>query len=143
MWIQGITDGTVVEKVMAIFKNVEGATIPADAVVALEDAATTDGIRVVQPNSGGLGLVVGLADKSIADAVVGYVQIYGYRGSSKVWKTGVAVVIGDVLKAVAAQDYLTRDDTASGINGLFYALASLASTSASATASLKVFIRCM
>lgn len=143
MWIQGVDDGTVAEKIKVVFKNVEGSTIPADAVVQLDDSTSTDGIRVVQTNSGGLGLAVGIADASIANNAVGYVQSYGYRGTSKVLTTNSSLVVGDVLIPVAAKDYLARNDTASGLNGHFVALASLETTGASATASAKIFIRCM
>lgn len=143
MWIQGVDDGTKVETIKCVFKNVEGSTIPADAVVQLDDSTSTDGIRVVQTNSGGLGLAVGIADASIANNAIGYVQSYGYRGTSKVFTTNTSLVVGDVLIPVAAKDYLARNDTASGLNGHFVALASLDTTSASATASAKIFIRCM
>lgn len=146
MWIQGVDDGTKVETIKCVFKNVEGSTIPADAVVQLDDSTSTDGIRVLQTNSGGLGLAVGIADASMAtsgNSQFGYVQTYGYRGTSKVWTTNSSLVVGDVLIPVAAKDYLARNDTASGLNGHFVALASLETTSASATASAKIFIRCM
>lgn len=129
---------TDAEKVFGAYTNVEGSSIPADAVVQLDVSTSADGNRVVQPNTNELNAVVGVADAAIANSAVGLVQMYGYRGTSKILLTNTSHAVGVKLVAVAGQDYLAT--SASG-DLLFVLLES--HTTGTGTVSKKVLIRAL
>lgn len=133
------------EQVFAVFKAGE-AGIAADDVVSL-NITDKDGVSLEQPTtSPQLHLVVGIADAAISNGAYGLVQVYGYRSSSRVLYTGASVTPGMALAPSADQDYLVQGGTlpaAGAILPNFAAIDSLASSGTTATASIKVFIRCM
>lgn len=132
-------NATDAEKVFGAFTNREGGTIAADAVVQLDfTAATLDGNSIVQPNTGELNAVVGINDASLANGASGLVQLYGYRGTSKILLTNTTQAAGAKLVAVAGQDYLAS--SASG-DLLFVLLES--HTTGTGTTSKKVLVRAL
>lgn len=131
------------EQVFAVFQANE-ASMAADDVAALElTAASVDGVKIVQPNTGELPAVVGIIDAAIANGDYGLVQIYGYRSTSRVNTTGATLTPGQALVPVAGQDYLETVPSTSGVMPQFVLLESAASTGTTATVSKKVFIRSM
>ena len=131
------------EQVFAVFQANE-ASMAADDVAALElTAASVDGVKIVQPNTGELPAVVGIIDAAISNGDYGLVQIYGYRSTSRVNTTGATLTPGQALVPVAGQDYLETVPSTSGVMPQFVLLESAASTGTTATVSKKVFIRSM
>lgn len=128
------------EKVFGAFKNAEGGTINADDVCQLDISTAVDGNRIVQPNSNETNAVIGIAHTSIADGEVGLVQLYGYRGSSRVFQTDTTIAAG--VKLVPTAGAARLQSSASG-DLLFVLLESVATSSASATISKKIHIRCL
>lgn len=136
-------NGGDAEKVLAIFYNVQGATITANYGCRL-DTATFDGVRVTQPTTATLSMFVGIANQSITDSTYGLVQIYGYRGSAFVTNdTSQAISAGDELKPVNAANHLTRSAASTGISGFVVAGEAFATATTPAAAAKKVFIRAM
>ena len=132
-------------KYMSLFKNNEGASLPADAVVAFENVlASCHGRNVVQPNTSGLDNVVGVLDTSAADQASVWVQTWGYRGTSIVYHTGTTLASGVRMIPVAGANYW---NTSSGGTAGFGARAVLLQTvncdSVSGTASAKIALFCM
>lgn len=139
MWAQvGIT---AAEKGFAFFTNVEGSTMAADAVVAIDEGSSCDGNRIVQPNTNFLDLVVGINDASLANGSSGRVQVYGYRATSKLFVTDTTGAAGAKLVPVAGQDYLATVAAGDGRDGLFAMISSLISSGASKTTTGPIFIR--
>ncbi len=132
------------ETVFSIFYNVAGATITGN-YPAVWDTGTPDGVRVTQPATETLSLLVGIATADIVDSAYGKFQVYGYRSSAFVTNaTSVTVSAGHVLIPVAGAWYLTKSATGTGKDGLIYAAETYAAnTSVTAGANKKVFIRCL
>ncbi len=129
------------ERVFAVFQANE-ANIAADDVVQLEaTAASVDGVKIAQPTTGQLGLVVGIADAAIANGSYGLVQIYGYRSTSRVVRTTSSLPLGAGLVAVAEADYL--DTVTASAFGHYFHLLETAAADTLHTISRKIFIRCM
>lgn len=139
------------ERVFVVMRNNEGATAAKDDACQLELAsASIDGTRVRQPDTGNLYAFIGVTDASTADGAYGLVQVYGYRSTSKVFQTNTSQDTGVALTPVAAVAYLNSvaTSTTSSANvtqqPIFAALGeSIASSSASATISAKIFIRAL
>lgn len=139
------------ERVFVVMRNNEGATINANQTVQLELAsASIDGVRVRDMDTGNLHAFVGVADAAIADGAYGLIQVYGYRSTSILFQTNTSVDTGVVLIPVAAQDYLdsvattVASNTTITLQPIFAFLGeSIASSSASATISKKIFIRAL
>jgi hypothetical protein len=137
-----ITRGNA-EQVFGVFYNVEGATVTANYPVVW-DVSTQDGVRVSKPATATLSLLVGLANKDIADSSYGAVQMYGYRVSANVTNdTSQAIAAGDILIPVNAQNYLARSGTSDGKSGFIFAAAAVSTATTPAAANVKVFIRCL
>lgn len=139
-------NGGDAEKVFAIFYNVQGASITANYVARL-DTGTPDGVRVTQPTTATLGLLIGVAAQTVADSTYGLFQIYGYRASAFITNdTSVAGTAGDVLIAVNGANHL-KSSTATAANanfqGSIMALEAFATATTPAAAAKKVFIRAM
>lgn len=125
--------------------------IAKDDVVALETTAgSADGIKIVQPASGQLFATLGVADNAIANADYGLVQVYGYRSTSRIFQTNTSIDTATPLVAVAGQDYwqsvassTTSTSNVTGQPVLAVLLESVASSSASASISCKIFIRAL
>jgi hypothetical protein len=131
------------ETVFLIVYNVAGATITAN-YAAVWDTATADGVRVTKPATATLSLLVGLANKDIADSNYGLVQAYGYRASGFVTNdTSQAIAAGDILIPVNAQHYLARSAASDGKSGFVYAGQSFATATTPAAANKNVFLRCL
>ncbi len=127
----------------AIFYNVSGATVTAN-YAAVWDTSTADGVRVTKPATATLSLLVGLANKDIADSSYGLFQNYGYRSSGFTTNgTSQAIAAGDILVPVNAQSYLTWSAASDGKTGFIYAGQSFATATTPAAVNQKVFIRCM
>ena len=131
------------EKVLCIFYNVAGATITAGYPATL-DTGTFDGVRVSQPTTAGLSLLVGLAAKDIVDSSYGLFQVYGYKASGYMTNTtNQAVAAGDILVPTNAAWYLSRSAAGDGKTGFIIAGEAFATATTPAGANKKVFIRCL
>lgn len=129
------------EQVFAAVYNVTGATVTAGYSIVL-DTSTFDGIRVTKPATATLSLLVGVANKDIADSSYGIAQVYGYRQSAFVTNdTSQAIAAGDILIPVNAQHYLTRSAASDGKSGFAIAGQSFATATAPAAAQKNVFLR--
>jgi hypothetical protein len=138
------------EQVFVVVENNEGATIAKDQTVQMDNTTEADGIKARDMDTGALYCFQGLADAAIADGGYGLVQVYGYRSTSKVFQTDTSLAAGAPLVPVAAQEYLQTVASTIASNAAvtlqpFYAalLESVASSSASAAASAKIFIRAL
>lgn len=135
------------ERVFVVMKANE-ANIDADDVVQLElTAGSADGVNIVEPNSNELNAVVGIADAAISNGSYGLVQVYGYRSTSKVTKSGSSFALGQALIPLAASDELGWGGNLAHASGLFPSIIALETLASSAgathTASIKIFMRMM
>ena len=136
-------NGGDAEKVFAIFYNVQGATITGGYCARL-DTSTFDGVRITQPTTATLSLVMGIVNADIADSAYGKVQIYGYRQTAFVTNHGTtAIAAGDELLPVNAANHLARSAASTGISGFFVAGEAFATATTPAAAGKKVLIRAM
>lgn len=136
------------ERLFVTFKANE-ASIAADDVVQLElTAASVDGLLVVQPNTAELHATVGIADAAIANGAYGLVQVGGYRSTSRIFQTNTSIALAQLLVPTAGQDYLasvassttsSADVTLQPVIAVL--LETIASSSASATISKKIWIK--
>jgi len=140
------------ERVFIIAKNTEAATLNADDGAAWATAsASVDGVAIRQPDTGHSASVVGIVDAAITDGNFGLVQVYGYRSTSRVFQTNTSQDTGAFLEqslgAAHLSSYVTTavsNTTVSHKPGPYYVLAeSIASSSASATITAKLFTRCL
>ena len=139
------------ERVFVVFRNNEGATAAKDDTAQLELAsASIDGVRVRQPDTGLLFAFVGITDASTTDGSYGLVQVYGYRSTSKVFQTNTSQDTGVALVPTAAAAYMRSiattvdSNTTVTLQPIFAVLGeSIASSSASATISAKLFLRAL
>ncbi len=134
---------TEADKAFVNVLNVQAVTVDAgDAIVW--DVGTADGVRVTQPVTATLSLLVGIADAPIAASAYGLAQGYGYRSQALITNdTSVTVTAGDILKPVTATDRLTRSAASDGLTGFVYAAETFAIATTPAAALKKVFIRCL
>lgn len=131
------------ERVFVIGYNVSAATITA-GYAAVYDTSTADGVRVTKPATATLGLLVGIANKDIADSAYGLFQVEGYRASAYVTNdTSVAIAAGDILIPVNAQWYLARSGASDGKSGFVHAGQAFATATTPAAANKKAFIRAL
>lgn len=121
-----------------------------DACIWETASASIDGVKVRQPDTGLLHAFVGIADAAITSGQYGLVQVYGYRSSSRVFQTNTSQDTGVALVPTAGAAYMASvaTSTTSSANvtlqPVFAVLAeTIASSSASATISAKLFIRAM
>jgi hypothetical protein len=129
------------ERVFINVKNIYTTASLAAGDVVCYDVATFDGVRVTQPLTANLGLVVGVAAETIATNGYGLVQCWGYRDDVDVdGTTGLAA--GDVLKTANASFDLAYYTTATVASITAYRfIAGEAFTTG--LADKKVFIRCL
>ena len=137
---------TNAERVFVVMKANE-AGIAADDVVQLDTTAgSADGVNIIQPETAGLNLTVGLADAAIADGAYGLVQVYGYRSTSRLHVRSSSLIAGYHLIPVDQDDVLVQLNP-TGFSAVNYhpGFATLESVAAvtSSTVSAKIFIRCM
>jgi len=121
-----------------------------DACIWETASASIDGVKVRQPDTGVLYGFVGIADSAIASGDYGLVQVYGYRSTSKVFQTNTSQDTGLALAPVAATLYMasvatSTTSSADVIQRPIFAMLgeTIASSSASATISAKLFIRAL
>lgn len=127
-----------------IVMQANAANIAKDDAVGLDmTAASVDGVKITQPATGTLHACVGVADNAIANGDYGLVQVWGYRSTSRVFQTNTSIDTGNVLIPVAAADYFASVALTTSIIQPIRAvlLESIASSSASATISAKVFLK--
>ena len=136
------------ESMFMAIQNVEGSAMVANQAVQMDLSTSIDGVRSVQPNTAQLFAVQGVADAAIADQAFGLCQVYGYRSQSIVFQTGTSQAAGVPLVPTAGQNYLASvattiaSNTTITLQPLVAVLAEdVASSSASATISAKVFIK--
>ncbi len=126
-------------------------TCAADDCLIWETAsASIDGVKVRITDTGLLYGFVGLADAAITSGNYGLVQVYGYRSTSRVFQTNTSQDTGVALVPVAGQVRLASVATSTTSSAdvtqqpVFAMLGeTIASSSASATISAKVFIRAL
>ncbi len=125
-------------------------SFPVDAAVIWQTTTDADGLEVRQADTGKLWGFVGLLDASLASATGNYglCQVGGYRGSSVFFQTNSNYAAGEPFVPVVAKQYIDSIATTTATNTVVsqqpiygVLLASIASSSASATISRKVFIR--
>ena len=121
-----------------------------DACIWETASASIDGVKVRQPDTSVLYGFVGIADSAITSGDYGLVQVYGYRSTSKVFQTNTSQDTGVALVPVAAVAYMgsvaTSTTSSSDVvqRPIFAMLGeTIASSSASATISAKLFIRAL
>lgn len=139
------------EQVFIVVLANEGSALVQNQTVQWEVAsASVDGVRVRQMDTGNLHVFAGIVDAAIADTNYGLIQVYGYRSGSILLQSNTTIVTGGLLVPVAGQNYMQQvvsSTTSSAdvtLQPVFaYALESLDTAGASATASKKIFIRAM
>lgn len=138
------------ERVFIPVENNEGAAMVADQTVALDLSTDVDGVKARDMDTGELFAFLGVVDAAIADGEFGLVQVYGYRSTSQIFQTDTSIAAGAALVPTAAQNYLASVATTIASNAavtlqpVYAVLAeSIASSSASATASAKIWIRAL
>jgi hypothetical protein len=121
-----------------------------DACIWETASASIDGVKVRQPDTALLHAFVGIADAAITSGQYGLVQVYGYRTTSRVFQTNTSQDTGAALVPTAGAAYMASVATATASNSavtqqpIFAVLAeTIASSSASATISAKLFIRAL
>jgi len=141
------------EKIFIIVQNDEASNaFLKGAPVNLKMDGTLDGVAAERSNTGAAAknhLTAGLADDTTAAGAYGLVQVYGLRTDAVINQGGTASnangAIGDVLGLFTASNALSG--LAAGTLTMYYAAFALAQTVASSTAIAtttgKVFIRCM
>jgi hypothetical protein len=133
------------EEIRGLYTNDEGAATVAGQVICLDDAAAdVDGNKVNDANTGFLDHVIGIAREAVADGVQLYVTQYGYYGTAIAFQTDTSQPRGIKMIPVAGQHYMSSSAAADGlVNAPFVLLNSIASSSASATITAKVLVRCL
>jgi len=118
--------------------------------VQVDETTDVDGVKARDMDTGSLFAFLGVADAAVADGEFGLAQVYGYRSSSQVFQTDTSIAAGVPLVPVAAQEYLQSVVSTIASNAAvtlqpIYAvlLESIASAAASATQSVKIWIRAM
>ena len=142
---------TEADKVFVNVLNNQTVSV-SDGDVLVWNTSTPDGVRTTQAAANTLGLFVGIADGTIAASAYGLAQAYGYKSAVLISNdTATAVVAGDGLTLVSAQDHLYRTISGGGTDGaggtagtnaMVYAAAAVA-TAATASATSGAFIRAL
>jgi hypothetical protein len=132
------------ERVFSVGQNVTGSTTTAGYPVVWDISASVDGVRVTQPATATLSLLVGVAVDTILNSNYGRIQVYGLQTQANVTNdTSNAIAAGDILIPVNAQNYLARSGASDGKSGFVYAAAAFATATTPAAAATKVFVRAM
>lgn len=121
-----------------------------DSLIWETASASIDGVKVRIADTGLLYAFVGLADAAITSGNYGLAQVYGYRSTSRVFQTNTSQDTGVALVPVAGQVRLASVATSTTSSAdvtqqpIFAVLGeTIASSSASATISAKIFIRAL
>mgnify|MGYP001618151728 CR=1 FL=1 len=144
------------EQVFVVAQNNTGSgtALVKDQPVCMDTGTAADGVKVVTPTTAAFWCFSGVVDAAIADQDFGLVQTYGYRSSSQVFMTGTTVAAGQPLIPVNAVSYLqstassytfASNTTVSVTQFPYFAalVSSAASSSASGTQSIPIFLRCL
>jgi len=144
------------EQVFVVCQNNigSGTAMVANQAVQLDITTNVDGVKAVVPTTAGLWCFLGIADAAIGDQDYGLVQVYGYRSSSIVFQTDTSQAAGLPMVPVNAANYLQTlastytfaSNTTVSVSMRPYVgmlAESIASSSASATISAKVFLRAL
>mgnify|MGYP001613322849 CR=1 FL=1 len=137
------------ERVFVVMLSNE--TCAADDAVQLElNSASVDGVKIRLPDTANEFAFVGVADAAITSGSYGLVQVYGYRSTSRVFQTNTTQATGLPLTPTAGQVYwqsyntvITSTSDVTRIPVFACLMESIASSSASATISKKVFVRAL
>ena len=141
------------EKVFIVCKNDEASNAwIAGAPVVLQADGTDDGLAAVRLTSGAAAkssLLVGVADKATAATGVGLVQTYGVRTDAVINQAGTASnangAIGDVMTPWTASNGFSgaAAGAATGYSPWAVLMQTVASSTAIATTTGTIFLRCM
>ena len=133
------------EQIFMTVQNNEGAALNVDDCVCWETAAASvDGVKVRQMDTGLLAARVGLMAETLADQAYGLVQIWGYRPTCRIYQTNASLATGSILVGVAGSAALTAGVVSTdGVNLVATLGESFASSSVSGTVSRKIFLRAM
>lgn len=141
------------EKVFIVVKNAEAsAALVQGGPVVWKASGTDDGLEVVKLVTGAAAkstLLAGIADTAIANAAIGFVQCYGIRTDAVINQAGTASAangaIGDVMIPWTASDAFSgvAAGAATGYSPWAVLMQTVASSTAIATTTGKVFLRAM
>lgn len=137
---------TEADKVFVNILNNQTVAV-SDGDVLVWNTSTPDGVRTTQAAAGTLSLFCGIAQGAISASAYGLAQAYGYKSAALISNdTATAVVAGDIMLPIAAQDHLYRyasgGDIANVGGGKVMAAAAVA-TAATASATAGVFIQAL
>ena len=135
---------TEADKVFVNILNNQTVAV-SDGDVLVWNTSTPDGVRTTQAAAGTLSLFCGIAQGAIAASGYGLAQAYGYKSAALISNdTATAVVAGDIMLPIAAQDHLYRyasgGDVANLAGGKVAAAAAVATSAGVASAVSGVFI---
>jgi len=137
---------TEADKVFVNILNNQTVAV-SDGDVLVWNTSTPDGVRTTQAAAGTLSLFCGIAQGAISASAYGLAQAYGYKSAALISNdTATAVVAGDIMLPIAAQDHLYRyasgGDIANVGGGKVMAAAAVA-TAVQASATSGVFIQAL
>jgi len=134
---------TDAEVIFSLVQNVSGGAVSSGVTMVL-DISAPDGVRVSTPASATLSSVAGVTGEVIASSAYGRIQVFGYNTQAYVTNhTATTIAAGDILLAVNAVTYLARSGAASGVDGFFTAMETVAIATTPAQAVHKIMIRCL
>lgn len=140
-------------KVFVVIKNAESsAALVAGGPVVWKASGTDDGLEVVKLQTGAAAkapLFVGVSDRATAAGSLGWAQVYGIRTDAVINQAGTASnangAIGDVMILWTASDAFSgaAAGAATGYSPWAVLMQTVASSTAIATTTGKVFLRAM
>ena len=139
------------ERIFIACYNDSGSALSKGQLVCFSCDGTRDGYEITDPTAALNPLTAGLAHATTANGDYGLVQIYGLDDDALILKCGTASnangAIGDCLvmhSAISGLSGSAVGSDAKGMGSYWFALGeTMASSSATATTTAKVFIRCM
>ena len=147
------------ESVFVVVQNNTGSgtALVKDQALMMDTGTAQDGVKVKTPATDGLYAFVGVCDAALADQDFGLAQVYGYRSSSIIRTTSSSAssidgsgLAGTPLMPIAAASYLAQVTTTFTSTANFtrfpivgVLMSSVVSTTASATVSAPIFLRCL
>lgn len=135
----------VAEQVLEVFYNNSGETIQRGYPVGFDARtfADTDGVKVIQTQTGQEELLAGVAYEDILPGAYGRFQTGGFCDFALVVADAISAVSpGDRLKVVPGQWYLTRMGQGDGTGGLVTAMETIGASGVVNPVPRKVFLRC-
>ena len=139
------------ERIFIACYNDSGSALSKGQLVCFSMDGTRDGYEITDPTAALAGLAAGLAHATTANGEYGLIQIYGMDDDAIILKCGTAsndgASIGDLLvchSAVSGLSGKAEPSDAAGLGAYWFVICeTMASSSATATTTAKVFIRCM